>query len=220
MENYSQISTTNINYYDPINKTESILKINKMPLNRIRLSTIQTYENDKDLENILRNILKDLNISKLVDGILRFTVESPRYQSMLSEYIYYLEKFNNHLKWNEYIDRLLATHTLNINFQKNYTPPVKGTINKTKSKVNNNNKAKNQFYRRETFDLFNEEKIYEYINPKTGEIIKSDNPNLCDKLNEELHKNKKHTTRKNKSEQKEKIKINRSPDFTKLKFKF
>lgn len=219
METYTQIPTTDINYYDSINKVESILKINRMPLNRIRLSTIQIYKDDKDLENILSNILKDLNIRKLVDGMIRFTIESPRYQSMLSEYIYYVEKFNNHFKWNEYIDKLLAIHTLNIDFQKNYIPPVKGTTNKTKSKVNNN-KAKNQFYRRETFDLFSEEKIYEYINPKTGEIIKSDNPNLCDRLNEELHKNKKYTTRRNKGEQKEKIKINRSPDFTKLKFKF
>ena len=219
MENETQIQTININYYDSINKTESVLKINRMPLNRIRLSTIQIYKNDKDLENILSNILKDLNIKKLVDGMIRFTIESPRYQSMLSEYIYYVEKFNNHLKWNEWIDILIETHLLNIDFQKNYIPPVKGTTNKTKSKVNNN-KAKNKFYRRETFDLFSEEKIYEYINPKTGEIIKSDNPNLCNRLNEELHKNKKYTTRRNKGEQKEKIKINRSPDFTKLKFKF
>lgn len=219
METCTQIPTTDINYYDPIKRAISVLKINKMPLNRIRLSTIKPYNNDKDLINILSDILKDLDISKLVNGMLRFTIESPRYQSMLSEYIYYLEKFNNHLKWNEYIDRLLAVHALNIDFQKNYTPPVKGTTNKTKSKVNNN-KAKNQFYRRETFDLFSEEKIYEYVNPKTGEIIKSDNPNLCDRLNEELHKNKKYTTRRNKGEQKEKIKINRSPDFTKLKFKF
>ena len=219
MENETQIQTININYYDSINKTESVLKINRMPLNRIRLSTIQIYKNDKDLENILSNILKDLNIKKLVDGMIRFTIESPRYQSMLSEYIYYVEKFNNHFKWNEWIDILIETHLLNIDFQKNYIPPVKGTTNKTKSK-DINNKAKNQFYKRETFDLFNQEKIYEYINPKTGEIIKSYNPNLCDRLNEELHKNKKHTTRRNKGEQKEKIKINRSPDFTKLKFKF
>ena len=83
---------------------------------------------------------------------------------------------------------------------------------------------KNMFYRRQTFNLFSEEPEYEYINPKTGEIVTSTDPNLCDKLNAELEKMKnKNKPRRNGGGRRSKIetaKVVITLDFSKMKFKF
>lgn len=205
-------------YYNSIKDKKEILIIQKMPLNRIRLGNIKTWTTDKDIENIVNQLLKDITLSNLVNGMMLCKTDSPRYKSVLSEYIFYIEKFENHLKYNIYLDKLFELHNFNLDFEKNYIEP---TINvKPKSKNNKKNNAKNAFYKRQTFDLFTSEPIYEYINPKTNEIIRSTNPNLVEQLNAELAKNKPKRTRTSKSEKQEKIKINKTPNFDKIKFKF
>ena len=214
-----EIEYTCLDYYNPIEKACSLLKIVKMPLNRMRLANLQPYKNDNDLRKILTGILKDLDLSKRIEGIMPFNTNSPKYQSLLSEYIYYLEHLENHLEYNIWIDKLLAFHSSNLIEEKNYIPPKQ-----PKKKTISGKSAKNAFYRRQTVDLFSNDVVYEYINPKTGTIIKSDNPNLCDKLNAEIEQNIKYNrarshARKN-QEKRESIRINTKPDFNKLKFKF
>lgn len=223
MENQVENRKTEITFYNPIDNKEEILSIPKMPLNRIRLNSLHRYETDEDIYDILVSILKDLDMSRTISGMLPCTLDSVRYSSSMSEYIYYLEHTINQLNYNHWIDVLIQRHIMNIIIERNFVPPV---IQKTKDKklISKKDNLKNMFYRRQTFDLFTEEAKYEYINPKTGEIVTSSDPNLCDKLNEELEKIKnKNKPKRNRSERHnriEKVKVVRTPDFSKMKFKF
>lgn len=217
------INQLELDYFNPIKKAEDILKIKPMPLNQTRLSNLKNWKTDEDIETILGNILRDIDLSKKIDGLLTCHINTPRYESALSEYIFYVKQFNNHLKWNEWIDKLLLFHACNLVYEKDYIPPVQPKQKKPKNK-NSKPKPKNEFYRRQTFDLFTGAPIYEYVNPRTGEMITSDNPNLATKLNAEIIAEKERKLREKSAstnkERKEREKINRSPDFSKLKFKF
>lgn len=227
MENATiEIKKTEINYYNPITNSEDILSIQKMPVNRVRLNSLQRYKDDEDIYNILNNILKDIDLSKTVCSMLPCTTDSVRYISSMSEYIYYLEHSINQLEYNHWIDVLIERHIMNLIIEKEYIPPV---VQKTKDKkaVSKKDNLKNMFYRRECipFNLFNEEEFkYEYINPKTGEIIKSNDPNLCDKLNDEINKikNKNKPKRTGGTGQKREriVRAKVTRDFTNLHFKF
>ena len=189
----------------------------------IRLNNLHPYKTDDDIFNILNGILRDIDLSKTVSGMLICTTDSVRYNSCLSEYIYYLEHIENQLEYNKWIDILIERHIMNLIVEMNHKNTI---IEKPKtSKIKTKKKTgKNEFYRRQTFDLFTKEPKYEYINPKTGEIIESFDPNLCAKLNSEIEKlnikNKVRHRRSGTNKNGEKIKINRSPDFSKIKFKF
>lgn len=214
---------TEITFYNPIDNKEEMLSIQKMPLNRIRLGGLRPYKTDDDIYRILISILKDIDMSKTISSMLPCTLDSVRYNSSLSEYIYYLEHSVNQLNYNYWIDVLIQRHIMNIIIERNFVPP---TIQKTKDKklISKKDNLKNMFYRRQTFNLFSEEPEYEYINPKTGEIVTSTDPNLCDKLNAELEKMKnKNKPRRSGGGRKSKIenaKVVRTPDFSKMKFKF
>lgn len=223
MENQIENKKTEISYYNHIENKDCILIIPKMPVNRIRLGTLYKYKNDEDIYNILIKILKDLDLSKTCNGMLTCTTDSVRYNSLMSEYIYYLEHSINQLEYNHWIDILIQRHLMNIVIEKNF---VITTIQRSKDKklIDKKGNLKNMFYRRQVLNLFTDEPEYEYINPKTGEIIRSNNPNLCNKLNEELDKLKDKNKikrggggRRSKSEG---ITIVKSPDFSKFKFKF
>ena len=211
------------NYYNPIEKAEAVLHIRRMPLDRLRLSNLKIWHSDEDIYNILNSLLKEIDLSRIFNGALITRTNTPRYESACSEYLFYVEKLSNHLEYNKWIDKLLLQHAANLVFEKEYIPPEEPKNKKSKGK---SKKAlpPDLFYKRQTFDMFTNDPIYEYINPRTGEIVKSDNPNLLNKLNAEIaeRKNyeKKQKRKKAASENKEKIKINRSPDFSKLKFKF
>ena len=204
-----KVENIDFNYYNPIKKEIDVLHIQRMPLNRIRLGDLNIWENDDDIIKILNSILKQLNLYKLVNGQIVCHTDSPRYNGLLSEYIFYLEHLNNHLCWNSWINKLLI-------------PPQ--IIKPKSNRVNNKPLPKNEFYKRQTFDLFTNNTIFEYINPRTGEIVKSDNPNLLNKLNSEITTNRKRNTKiKDKLAKRERTKqekINFKPDFSKLKFKF
>lgn len=223
MENQVENKKTEIQYYNPIENKDCILVIPKMPVNRVRLGYLHEYKTDEDIYKILIGLLKDLDLSKTCNGMLICTTNSVRYISLMSEYIYYLEHSINQLEYNHWIDVLIQRHLMNIDIERNFVPT---TIQKAKDKklIAKKGNFKNMFYRRQVFNLFNDEPEYEYINPKTGEIIKSNNPNLCDKLNEEIDKLKsKNKTKRNgvsRRNKSEGIKIVKSPDFSKFKFKF
>lgn len=223
MENQVENKKTEISYYNPIENKDCILIIPKMPVNRVRLGGLHKYETDEDIYNILIKILKDLDLSKTCSGMLICTTDSVRYSSLISEYIYYLEHSINQLEYNHWIDVLIQRHLMNIVIEKNFVPP---TIKKSKDKnlIDKTGNLKNMFYKRQVLSLFDENPQYEYINPKTGEIITSDNPNLCDKLNEDLDKLKaKNKTKRNgggRHNKSEGVTIVKTPDFSKFKFKF
>ena len=69
--------------------------------------------------------------------------------------------------------------------------PYKQKIQNNKTKTKTKKTIPNKFVKAVTKDLFTGEDIYVYENLKTGEIIKSKNPNLLDELNAPKEKEKK-----------------------------
>lgn len=175
---------------NPISGSTDRLKIFRMPVNRMHLNTMLKYEDDDDIRIKLNAILKDFNISRLFNGNLPYHTDTPRYISMLSEYFFYTEKLTNPIEWNYWFDILIKAHIFNIVFEKQFIPPIE---NKPKGKRSKNSKPlpPNRFIKTQTFDLFSHDIIYEYVNLRTGETIKSDNPDLVNKLNAQLEENNK-----------------------------
>lgn len=101
------------------------------------------------------------------------------YNSVISDYFYYLYKLNNQLLYNKYINKFIDRHIENIVFE--YEHPY---LDKSAKKVTKRKKTPaNKFIRYVTFDIFTNKKIYVYENLYTKEQIKSDNPNLLEELN-------------------------------------
>ena len=116
------IKQTELEFYNPVEKAKSILKINQMPFNRLRLNTCRHWKNDDDIIEILQSLYNDLNLTNLIDGMIKMKIDSPRYNSLLSEYLFYVEHLENHLLWNIWIDKLLFIHAINLAFEKDYIP--------------------------------------------------------------------------------------------------
>lgn len=134
-------------------------------------------KNDSDIENKLNSLLKDLNCKRIYDYGRPMMTTYPIYLNLLSDYVYYLLKFNNQILYNKYHILLENIHYDNIQFE--IDNPIK-----KESKSNKRIKSiSNKFTKRQSKDLFTGEVIYFYENLKTGECIKSINPDLLEELN-------------------------------------
>ena len=117
------------------------------------------------------------------------TTISYSYEMTIYLYIRILNKIKDYVVYNTYYDLLMNKHNDNLDFEKYYTVEIPQKKTKVKKEKVKKVKVENKFIRKVTSDLFTNKEIYIYFNPKTGEEIESDNPNLLDELNERL-KNK------------------------------
>lgn len=134
------------------------------------------YYNDDDLVIILANILICLDCSVMYSGMRIINTSQFNYERYVSEYYYYLLHISSHSTYNRCYDYLLETHSFNLKYEADN--PIKEIV--IKSKINTKDKTPNIYVRQETKDMFTEQVTYIYTNAKTGDSIKSDNPNLVD----------------------------------------
>ena len=146
------------------------------------------YKNDEDICKILDNKLQNLDCTKKYNGKLIRTINDGIYSIVLNEYFYYLVKLTNQFIYNKYFDKLINNHINNVIF--NIKESINNDNTKVKYKKNNKIKIPNKFIKYTSRDLFNQKDTYIYENPKTGEKIFSDNPNLLDELNNKSKKKK------------------------------
>lgn len=175
-------------YVNPIINASEELNINYPNIDYVYFRQIKPYKNDADLVNILNDIISILDCSIIYSSGRLINTNNFIYKSKLSDYYFYLTKLNNQFIYNEYIDKLIDIHIKNIIFE--YNNPIQSkTKNKTKTKKTKE-KLVNKYNKIVTRDLFTNEKIYIYENPKTGDKFESKDPTLLDSLNNKPKKEK------------------------------
>lgn len=175
-------------YVNPIINASEELNINYPNIDYVYFRQIKPYKNDADLVNILNDIISILDCSIIYSSGRLINTNNFIYKSKLSDYYFYLTKLNNQFIYNEYIDKLIDIHIKNIIFE--YNNPIQSkTKNKTKTKKTKE-KLVNKYNKIVTRDLFTNEKMYIYENPKTGDKFESKDPTLLDSLNNKPKKEK------------------------------
>jgi hypothetical protein len=146
---------------------------------------IQELE-DKGLVQCLNSCIKLLDCSIIYSSGRPMSIYYPIYDKAISKYYWLLLKIEDPVIYNFYLDLLIDTHEGNITFEQTYKPisheKVKEAVKKSR--------LENKYYRRETKDLFTNETIYIYDNPKTNHTIKSTRHDLLDELNAPKRKEK------------------------------
>lgn len=175
--------TITIKYYDYIVNNYNILKLEYPNVDYEFWKRTKEFKNDIDLCKILDDILKNIDCRKEFNGCRMCMTTYPMYKIIISKYYYYLIKINNQELYNKYLDKLINLHNINVIFE--YCNPIKKETKeiKTKPKL-----PPNKYYRYLTHDLFTNEEIYLYINPRTNHEVRSNNPNLLEELNSKKKK--------------------------------
>lgn len=136
-------------------------------------------------ELVCDEILKDIDCTKLMKNGIQFhkTTDS-MYDENCYKYIRHLFRIKDFIKYNQYLDKLIAQDIANKDFESNLKPPVKKESPKKVARVSN------KYTKTITYDMFTNEEQYLYENPKTGDSFISKNPNLLDELNSPKPKKK------------------------------
>ena len=148
---------------------------------------------DKDIIDVLNYYLKKLDCTIEYSSGRPMMTTYPIYEIHKGMFYYYLLKLNNQLLYNHYMNKLCQKEYNNIIFELENPYKVKQEKSKTKSKTKKT--IPNKFVKAVTKDLFTGEEVYVYENLKTGEIIKSKNPDLLNELNSSKKKEKKQKTK-------------------------
>ena len=167
-----------LHFVHPLNGEKETLSIYNGERDRHSLKRLQNYNSQEELIALIDDKLKDMDCSKLLDGMPLVIIASQKYKNILSDIWYYLNKLDNNLLYNDYITKIIENHKNNIIIEaERYNKPcIKDAKSKSKSKPN-------RFIRTQTKDLFTGEVVYVYENLKTGETIKSSDGTLLDELN-------------------------------------
>lgn len=136
-------------------------------------------------ELVCDEILKDIDCTKLMKNGMQFhkTTDS-MYDENCYKYIRHLFRIKNPVKYNQYLNKLLAQDIANKDFESNLISPVKKESPKKAARVSN------KYTKTITYDMFTNEEQYLYENLKTGDSFISKNPNLLDELNKPKPKKK------------------------------
>lgn len=150
--------------------------------------TSYEYDINKDYIEVLDELLKDLDCTKLYKGKQIISTNSIAYKDKIDRFIRisFRIPIKEYIIYNNYINKLLNVHNNNIEFEEELNKEIINIPNKTKRKK----KVANQYVRMETHNLFTGELEYDYTNFATGHTIYSKNPNLLEELNAPKKKNK------------------------------
>lgn len=175
--------TIQLMFHNPISNNEDYLVFEESIIDYCNWRNIKDTKTDNDICEILNLLLIYLDCSRMLSGMPINRTTNIRYKDELGEYWYYLLKFNNQLLYNEYFDKLINLHTKNIIVENSRIKEVKPKVTKTKKA-----KVENKYFRYTTKDMFTNEEVFVYRNPKTGDEITSPNPDLLEELNKPKEK--------------------------------
>lgn len=180
--------TIQLMFHNSISNNEDYLVFEETVLDYCNWRNIKDTKTDNDICEILNLLLIYLDCSRMLSGMPINRTTNIRYKDELGEYWYYLLKFNNQLLYNEYFDKLINLHTKNIIVENSRVKEVKPKVTKTKKA-----KVENKYFRYTTKDMFTNEEVFVYRNPKTGDEFTSTNPDLLEELNKPKEKVRKRT---------------------------
>lgn len=169
---------------------DKTIKPEEYVVNKMTARFLHECKDDEDIIEELDKLLIDLDCSRILDCGKLTSVNTFKYNNLLSVYRYYFEQLSSNVIKTEYYNKLTKLMIDNEIFDKKYAEEHKNDNVKVKKKTNTKAKKKKLplWVRRTTKDLFTNEDVYEYTNTKTLEVIKSTNPNL---IEEELTVKKK-----------------------------
>lgn len=175
--------TIRLMFHNPISNNEDYLVFEESVIDYCNWRNIKDIKTDNDICEILNLLLIYLDCSRMLSGMPINRTTNIRYKDELGEYWYYLLKFNNQLLYNEYFNKLINLHTKNIIVENSRVKEVKPKVTKTKKA-----KVENKYFRYTTKDMFTNEEVFVYRNPKTGDEFTSTNPDLLKELNKPKEK--------------------------------
>lgn len=178
--------TIQLMFHNPITNNEDYLVFEESIIDYCNWRNIKDTKTDNDICEILNLLLIYLDCSRMLSGMPINRTTNIRYKDELGEYWYYLLKFNNQLLYNEYFNKFIDLHAKNIVVEHSRIKETKPKVTKTK-KV----KVEDKYFKYATKDMFTNEEVFVYRNPKTGDEITSINPNLLEELNKPKEKVKK-----------------------------
>lgn len=174
-----------LKYVNPIdNQLLDVLTLEYPVIDYFYFKHIYDYNNDEDLQNILKVLLKDLDCTIEYECGRLMMTNFPIYKIHLSDYYFYLTRITNQFIYNIYIDKLIKRHIANLIFE--YNNPYINKKNTKKKKT-----PPNKYIKQTTKNMFTNEEDYIYYNLKTKKNISSDNPNLLEELNSPKKKGRK-----------------------------
>lgn len=179
-----------IDYINPKDNITYGFPIKDLDISYNTFKTIQEFNSDSDICKILNSFLNDLDCTREIKGQRVCMTSYPMYYYRCQQYIWYMKHFTNQILYNKYLDKLIERHQNNIYFE--YVNPFIPFTNKKKTKE----KVPNKFFKTVTKNIFTNEIIYEYENPKTGERITSERDDLLEELNKPKLKKVKQSSRK------------------------
>lgn len=181
-----------IEYINPENNIIYRYDIKDLHIEYNTFKTIMEFNSDDDICKILNSFLNDLDCTRELKGQRICMINYPIYYYRCQQYVWYMNHFINQILYNTYLDKLIERHQNNVYFE--YLNPYEcfNTKKKTKQKI------PNKFFKTTTRNIFTNEIIYEYENPKTGERITSERDDLLEELNKPKLKKVKQSSSKDK----------------------
>lgn len=138
---------------------------------------------NKNIYDALDEIIRNIDCTKRTKQGKRYIfTDCYAYDKFIYWYIRCLLRITDYVKYNYYYNLLYTVHNFNLEFESLFAEKEEKKI-KTPRVKKEKVKVENKFIKKITHNLFTGEEIYIYFNPKTGEEIESDNPDLLDELN-------------------------------------
>ena len=149
------------------------------------------FISNRNIEDCLIELIRAIDCTKRTKQGKRYMItDCYAYNNFIYWYIRCLLRITDYIKYNYYYNLLYTVHNFNLEFESLFVEKEEKKI-KTPKVKKEKVKVENKFIKEVTHNLFTGEEIYIYFNPKTGEEIESDNPNLLDELNERLKRKSK-----------------------------
>lgn len=142
-----------------------------------------SFISNRNIEDCLIELIRNIDCTKRTkEGKRYMIVNCYAYNKFIYWYIRCLLRLTDYIKYNYYYNLLYAIHNFNLEFESLFVEKEEKKV-KTTRKKKEKVKVENKFIKKVTLNIFTGEEMYIYFNPKTGEEIESDNPNLLDELN-------------------------------------
>lgn len=177
-----------VKWINPLILTEDVLNIKRPNVEASYWYYVKDCRTDADIISVLEDILTRLDCTREYDCGRPMMTTFINYNTAMSDYYYYLLKFNNQILYNHYVDKLINRHIDNIIFEYSH-PYVPKQVNK-KKRNSKKRTVPNKFIKQKSIDMFTGKHTYFYTNPKTGEQFETDNPDFLKELKQRKKKEK------------------------------
>ena len=103
-----------LKFINPLTDDYDVYNINTSNRSRIGFDRLKPFETQKDLINIIDNLLISIDCTKLICNMPQTKIGCYKYDSDMSDLIYYCSKLVNPIEYESYIKRISEIHAHNV----------------------------------------------------------------------------------------------------------